>query len=83
MSRLVWLGAGVGLGVAGVRRLGTAARAVAPGQVHGTVGDLERRARAFAEDVRVTMEEREADLLRALGIPGADVTDDRPGTRRR
>ena len=89
MARVAWLGAGVALGAvlarAGVDGVVRAVRAVAPGRAGATVEGLERTARAVVEDVRTTMEAREADLRRALGTDGNDgtVREDVPAGSRR
>ena len=89
MPRLVWLGVGLAVGAAagraGTARVGRAVRAVGPGRLTSTLEDVERTVRTLAEDVRTTMEAREADLRRALGTDGNDgtVREDVPAGSRR
>jgi hypothetical protein len=73
MRRLFWLGAGVAVGALVVRKLLRTAEAYTPA---GFVESL----REIADDIKVSMAEREEDLLAALATDGnvAGVLDDEP-----
>ena len=70
MRRLFYLAIGVGIGVAAVRKATRAARRLTPSGVAGSArssaAGLCDSARAFIDDVRVSMTEREIQLHEAL-----------------
>jgi hypothetical protein len=86
MRRLFWLAAGAAAGVVAVRQLGRLAHKFTPaGAAQSAAGGFHRvgdRVRAFADDVRAGMAEREYELHRA--IEEGAVADDEaalPATR--
>jgi hypothetical protein len=70
VKRILYLAVGAGVGVAAVRRAKRAARKLTPaglaGSAGGAVSGLRGSIRAFVDDVRVGMAEREAELHEAL-----------------
>jgi hypothetical protein len=70
MRRLFYLAVGAGVGVAAVRRASRAAHKLSPaglaGSAGGAVSGLRGSIRAFVDDVRIGMVEREAQLHEAL-----------------
>lgn len=68
MRRLFWIALGAGVGVYAVRQVRQAAERVAPPAIAGSVVGW---ARAFADDVRGAMAERESELRSALGLDGS------------
>jgi Family of unknown function (DUF6167) len=78
--RLFWFAAGITTGVWATMKVGKAARRLTPDGLAATAADraheLGGRARRFADDVRLGMNEREAELGQALGL------DDAPSDRR-
>lgn len=68
MKRLFWLGLGVGIGVLVVRKVTKKAEAYTPKGLANAVSGLGDTFRAFAEDVREAMAEREDEMLDALGV---------------
>ena len=80
MRRLFWLGIGVGVGALVVRRITKTAQAYTPKGLATAVSGLGDSLRAFADDVRVEMAEREDEMLDALGVSDADDRDEAPGS---
>ncbi len=80
MRRFFWLGIGVAVGALVVRRITKTAEAYTPKGLANAVSGLGDTLRAFADDVRVAMAEREDEMLDALGVAGPDDRDDRTGT---
>ena len=70
MRRLFWLAAGAAAGVVAVRQANRVLHRLTPsGAARSAAGGFHRlgdRARAFADDVRIGMAEREAEIARAL-----------------
>ncbi|GAA3382831.1 hypothetical protein [Cryptosporangium minutisporangium] len=70
MRRLFWLGIGVAVGVLVVRKVSKTAEAYSPrglaDSARGSAVDLLDSVRAFVEEARVAMAEREVELTRAL-----------------
>jgi Family of unknown function (DUF6167) len=70
MRRLFWLAAGAAAGVVAVRQLGRVAHKLTPsGAAQSAAGGIHRvgdRVRAFTDDVRAGMAEREYELHRAI-----------------
>jgi hypothetical protein len=70
MRRLLYLAIGVGIGVAAVRKATKAAQKFTPrgvaGSARSSASGLFDSARAFIDDVRVSMAEREIQLHEAL-----------------
>ena len=86
MKRLFYLAIGAGLGVAAVRKLTKAANKLTPANLAGSAGEslsgLVGSVRAFVDDVRIGMAERETELHDAL--TGEQVAGDgrpSPGNR--
>lgn len=78
MRRLFYLAIGVGIGVAAVRKATKAAQKFTPSGVAGSArssaSGLFDSARAFIDDVRVSMAEREIQLHEALTGDGHERT---------
>lgn len=68
MKRMFWLGLGVALGVAAVRRLSATRSALGPQGLNRAVGALGDSIHHFADTFRESMNERETDLRGALGL---------------
>ena len=76
IRRAFWTSLGVGLGAAGgilaARQLRRTRDALTPGSIGGALAGaatgLTHAVRDFAADVRVGMEQREAELVTALGL---------------
>jgi Family of unknown function (DUF6167) len=68
VRRLFWLALGASGGVLVVRKLTRTAQAFTPAGVSQGLSGLGDALRAFGEDVRAGMAEREAELNDALGI---------------
>ena len=72
MKRLFWIALGATAGILVARKLTQTARNLTPegaaDRVSGALGNLGEAVREFAEDVRVGMAERDAELREALGI---------------
>ncbi|MFL6075424.1 MAG: DUF6167 family protein [Mycobacteriales bacterium] len=70
MRRLFWLAAGAAAGVVAVRQVGRIAHKFTPaGAAQSAAGGVHRvgdRVRAFADDVRAGMAEREYEIHRAI-----------------
>jgi hypothetical protein len=70
MKRLFYLAVGAGVGVAAVRRVTRAAHKLTPsglaGSAGGAISGLGGSLRAFIDDVRLGMAEREIELTEAL-----------------
>jgi len=72
MRRLFWIALGAAVGVVIVRQVSKNTEAFTPSGIGRTVAGLGDSLRAFAEDVRTGMAEREYELSAALGDEGAD-----------
>jgi hypothetical protein len=76
ISRLFWLGVGLGVGALVVRKVTKTAEAFTPAGISGSLqtsaADLLDTVRGFVEEVREGMAERESELYSALA---ADLTD--------
>jgi hypothetical protein len=74
MRRLFWLVMGITIGALVVRKLSQAAARLTPSNVGqgvaASLGDLADAIRGFADDVRATMVEREAELRAGTGLDG-------------
>ncbi|MGH8774075.1 MAG: DUF6167 family protein [Jiangellaceae bacterium] len=72
MRRLFWVALGATAGVLVIRRLAKAANRLTPegtaDRVSGAVGGLTQAVRAFTDDVKAGMAERDVELRHALGI---------------
>jgi hypothetical protein len=70
VKRLLWLGAGIAVGVIAMRKVSQAMRAVAPsslaGQARESAVGLVDTVRDFVTDVRAGMAEREAQIHEAF-----------------
>lgn len=66
MRRLFWVAFGAAAGVAIVRQVSKKAQAFTPSGIGRSVAGLGDSLRAFAEDVRVGMAEREYELSAAM-----------------
>jgi hypothetical protein len=84
MRRLFWLGAGVAVGALVVRKLLRTAEAYTPAGIadsaRSSASGFVESLREIADDIKVSMAEREEDLLAALATDGnvAGVLDDEP-----
>jgi hypothetical protein len=68
VKRIIWLAAGVTIGVLAVRKLSEAKQTFGPQGLNRAVGSLADSVANFADAVRDGMHEREADLRAALGV---------------
>lgn len=85
MRRLFWIGVGAAVGVLIVRKVTRTAEAYSPrglaDSARGSAVGLLDSVRAFVEEARVAMAEREVELLRALE-QGENVGGDGGGVHR-
>jgi hypothetical protein len=72
MKRLIWMGAGIAIGVLAMRKLSSAKQAIGPEGLNRAVAGVADSIADFANALREGMTEREADLRAALGIDSAD-----------
>ncbi|MGM0930676.1 MAG: DUF6167 family protein [Actinomycetota bacterium] len=72
MKRMIWMAAGVAIGVLAVRKLSQTRDALGPAGLNRALGQVADSVAAFADAVRDGMQERETDLRLALGIDSAD-----------
>ncbi|GIF70186.1 hypothetical protein Ais01nite_82210 [Asanoa ishikariensis] len=85
MKRLLWLGVGLAVGALVVRKLTQKANEFTPSGIAGSVsqsaGGLVESVRAFVEDVRVNMAEREEQIHEAFanGVAFDDQFEDLRG----
>ena len=75
MRRIFWLALGATLGVLVVRKITRTAQSLSPKGIAASMGGLGDTLRGFFDDVRVAMNDRESELLDALGV------SDPPGSR--
>lgn len=68
MRRLFWVALGAAAGVVAVRRVARAAQTFTPQGLSNRAGGIGDKLRAFAEEVRAGMAEREGELRDALGL---------------
>jgi hypothetical protein len=85
MKRLLWLGVGLAVGALVVRKVTQKANEFTPSGIAGSVsqsaGGLVESVRAFVEDVRVNMAEREREIHEAFanGVAFEDEFEDLRG----
>lgn len=79
IMRVIWMGAGVAIGVIAVRKLSSVADSYGPAGLNRAMGEVSDSVASFADALRSGMQERESDLRAALGINSADVAPVRPG----
>ncbi|HXF02507.1 MAG TPA: DUF6167 family protein [Arthrobacter sp.] len=72
MKRMIWMAAGVAIGVLAVRKLSQTREALGPVGLNRALGQVADSVANFADAVRDGMQERETDLRLALGIDSAD-----------
>ena len=72
MKRMIWMAAGVAIGVLAVRKLSQTRDALGPVGLNRALGQVADSVATFADAVRDGMQERETDLRLALGIDSAD-----------
>jgi hypothetical protein len=68
VRRLFWLTVGATAGVAAVRKITKTAHAFTPAGLASRTGGLGEAFQAFADQVKIGMVEREAELRDALGL---------------
>lgn len=68
MRRMFWLALGATTGVLVVRRITRAAQTFTPEGLSSRAGGIGDKLRAFADEVRAGMAERERELRDALGL---------------
>jgi hypothetical protein len=73
---MFWLALGATAGVLVVRKVTRTAKAFTPAGLAESAGGLGESLRAFADEVRLGMVQREAELRDALGIDGHDLPPD-------
>jgi hypothetical protein len=74
MKKIFWLGVGVTIGVVAARKIAAARGAIGPDGLNRAVGRMSDAVHDFADALRESMDEREADLRLALGIDQASST---------
>jgi uncharacterized protein with PhoU and TrkA domain len=72
MKRMIWMAAGVAIGVLAVRKVSQTRDALGPAGLNRALGQVADSVANFADAVRDGMAERETDLRLALGIDSAD-----------
>ena len=73
MKRMIWMAAGVAIGVLAVHKLSQTREALGPVGLNRALGQVADSVANFADAVRDGMQERETGELRlALGIDSAD-----------
>jgi hypothetical protein len=73
MRRLFWVAVGAAAGVYAVRKVQKTLHAYSPSGLAQRAGGLGDSLRGFADDVRLGMAEREAELREALGMEPVDA----------
>jgi len=68
VRRLFWVALGAAAGVVAVRRVTRAAQTFTPQGLGNRAGGIGEKLRAFADEVRAGMAERERELRDALGL---------------
>jgi hypothetical protein len=71
MRRLFWVAVGAAAGIYAVRRVQRTLHAYSPSGLAERAGGVGATVRAFADEVRSGMTEREAELRAALGLDDA------------
>lgn len=74
MRRIFWLALGATVGIIVVRKITKTAQSFTPKGVAASIGGLGDTVRGFFDDVRVAMNDREGELLDALGVTTASTT---------
>jgi hypothetical protein len=74
MRRLFWVAVGAAAGVYAVRKVQKTLHAYSPSGLAERAGGLGQGVKAFAEEVRAGMADREAELREALGMAPAHDT---------
>lgn len=77
IMRVIWMGAGVAIGVIAVRKVSAARSTLGPAGLNRAVGQLSDSIAGFADALRSGMQEREADLRAALGVDPTQSRADR------
>ncbi|MHA7277505.1 DUF6167 family protein [Arthrobacter sp. HLT1-21] len=77
IMRVIWMGAGVAIGVIAVRKLSSVADSYGPAGLNRAMGEVTDGIAHFADTLRSGMQERESDLRAALGIDPAATRPDR------
>ena len=77
MKRLIWMGAGIAIGVLAVRKISATKQTFGPEGLNRAVASLADSVADFTHTFRTGMTEREADLRAALGIESADHVNNR------
>lgn len=72
MKRMIWMAAGVAIGVLAVRKVSQTREALGPAGLNRALAQVADSVANFADAVRDGMQERETDLRLALGIDSAD-----------
>ncbi|MFT4468793.1 DUF6167 family protein [Arthrobacter sulfonylureivorans] len=72
MKRIIWMAAGVAIGVLAVRKVSQTREALGPVGLNRALAQVADSVANFADAVRDGMQERESDLRLALGIDSAD-----------
>jgi uncharacterized protein with PhoU and TrkA domain len=69
---MIWMAAGVAIGVLAVRKVSQTREALGPAGLNRALAQVADSVANFADAVRDGMQERETDLRLALGIDSAD-----------
>lgn len=76
MRRVFWVAVGATVGIVVVRKVSKAAQAYTPSGLAQSAAGLGDSVRYFADQVRLGMAEREAELRDALGVDVASPSGD-------
>ncbi|WP_253905659.1 DUF6167 family protein [Arthrobacter sp. H5] len=73
IKRVLWMAAGVAIGVIAVRRVTEAKSALGPAGLNRAVAQVSDSIADFADALRSGMQERETDLRSALGVDADNI----------
>lgn len=73
IKRVLWMAAGVAIGVIAVRRVTEAKSALGPAGLNRAVAQVSDSIVDFADALRSGMQERETDLRSALGVDADNI----------
>ncbi len=68
IKRVIWMSAGIAIGVIAVRRVSELKQAAGPQSLNRAVGSLTDSVNGFTRTFRTSMNEREVELRAALGL---------------
>lgn len=73
IKRVLWMAAGVAIGVIAVRKVTEAKSALGPAGLNRAVAQVSDSIADFADALRSGMQERETDLRSALGVDADNI----------